>query len=65
MCTQCPYLFVMKNFDYGVEAVPGSFGETFLDGTVKDGAIGVIVDDTGEIGPRRGGVFFAPILFRP
>jgi hypothetical protein len=55
----------MKNFDYGVEAVPGSFGETFLDGTVKDGAIGVIVDDTGEIGPRRGGVFFAPILFRP
>ena len=54
----------MENFDYGVEAIPGSFGEMFLNGTVKDGTIGVIDDSTSEIGPRRCGVF-APMLLRP
>jgi hypothetical protein len=61
-----PYLFVMENFDNGVEVMPRSFGEMFLDGTVKDGAIGGIIDDgTGEIGPRRGGGggAAAPMLF--
>jgi hypothetical protein len=62
----------MENFDNGVELMPRSFGEMFLDGTVKDGAIGGIIDDgTGEIRPRRGGagggaaVPMLWFLFRP